>query len=833
MFFQYLIQFLLFSALLLSPIPFGSVQPWAYGAMEILVFLALLVWLLGSVKKGELRIIHSSLYLPLFLFILLVALQALNLRPLAYSLYLHPTRIGLLKLLCYSATLFLIVNTWSYETRRGFVIGLLFIASLICIYGLIQYGSGGYLIFDYLRTTKDKWLSGTFVNPNHFAAYLEMTIPLSIALLLSLGPRRGKKFILDIKEMLARGEIEALSRRLLLGSVIIILILTLTLTAARGGITSFLVAISFMPVLLLRSRTGKKAFLTLSIILLLGFFYAMWIGLEPVFAKFSRVESELYTMNGRLPVWRSTLELSRDHLWTGTGLGTYVHAFRQYKPIGLFRGMLVDHAHNDYLELLSETGIIGLLLFVWLILCFMRSLKMQSPTSIACLVSVIAILLHSLTDFSLQIPANALLFSALLAMGTIGRGPRSYSLSGLKCYALCIFASAICILLMASSMKPARAYHYFNKYKDSLLSEGPRGEDLKKAISFSPENFEYHFELGQFYSRLAYDGKADFATFTLNSYLALDAYREAARINPLDPYAHLVIGLRSGDGKDLSRAISLDPGNPYISYKVADFYLSKWKFLSEMEKGTCLDALKHTLSADPKNFMEILGRSWELIGDYRVVKEIIPPSSELHYRFSELLKKKGLWAEAEAQWREGHILEGKPIIECPREEGNLVLNGSFECTPGVAFGDWVLKEVKGVRAEIDSSFSYDGKSSLRISFDGTRDVRYAHTFEVVPVEPEKGYVFSAYMKLLDISTPKRPVFELSDLRGRQFIYRTTKPIYAEDRWREVSLDFKTPPGCRAIVIRLMRPYGGGGYPISGTLWIDKVRLTENQDLEVP
>ncbi len=822
-----LVQFLLFSALLLSPIPFGSVQPWAYGAMEILIFLALLAWLLGSVKKGELRIVHSSLYLPLFLFIVLVALQALNLRPIAYSLYLHPTRIGLLKLLCYSATFFLIVNTWSYETRRRFVTGLLFIAFFMCIYGLIQYGSGGYRIFGYLRTTQAKWLSGTFVNPNHFAAYLEMAIPLGIALLLSRGARRGKHFILGIKEILARGEIEALSRQLLLGFVIIILILSLILTAARGGITSFLVAISFMPVLLLRSRTGKRAFLALSIILLLGFFYAMWIGLEPVFAKFSRVESELYTIHGRLPLWRSTLELSKDHLWTGTGLGTYVHAFRQYKPIGLFLGGLIEHAHNDYLELLSETGIIGLFLFIWLILSFMKSLKMESPTSIACLVSVIAILLHSLTDFSLQIPANALLFSVLLGMGAIGGRQRSYSLFGLKCYALCIFASAICLLLIASSLKPARAQHYFNKYKGSLPSGEPGGEYLKKAISFSPENSEYHFELGQFYSRLAYNGKTDFETFTLNSYLALNSYREAARLNPLNSYAHLLIGLRSGSGKELSRAISLDPGNPYISYTVADYYLSKWEFLNKVERGICLDALKHTLSVDPKYFQRVLDRSWEIIGDYQMVKGIIPPSSEFHYRFSGLLQRKGLWAEAEAQWREGHTLEGMPIIECPREEGNLVLNGSFECTPGMAFGDWVLKEVNGARADIDSSFSYDGKSSLRISFDGTRDVRYAHTYEVVPVEPEKGYVFSAQMKLLGVSSPKRPVFELYDLRGRQFLYKTTKPIYAEDRWRETSLDFKTPPGCRAIVVRLMRPYGGGGYPISGTLWIDGVRLTEN------
>jgi O-antigen ligase len=826
MLFQYLTQFFLFSALLLSPIPFGSVQPWAYGAMEILVFLALLVWLLGSVKKGEIRVIHSSLYLPLFLFIVLVALQALNLRPIAYSLYRHPTRISLLKLLCYSATFFLIVNTWNYKTRRRLVTGLLFIASLMCIYGLLQYGSGGYRIFGYLRPTQGRLLSGTFVNPNHFAAFLEMTIPLGIALLLSRGTRRGKNSIREIKKVVARGDTEALSRQLLLGFVIIILTLSLILTAARGGITSFLVAISFMPALLLRSRIGKRAFLALSTILLLVFLYAMWVGLEPVFAKFSRVESELYTINGRLPVWRSTLALSRDHLLSGTGLGTYVHAFRQYKPVGLYLGGLIEHAHNDYLELLAETGITGLLLFIWLILSFLRSIKMESSTSIACLVSVIAILLHSLTDFSLQIPANVLLFSALLGMGTIGGRQKSHSLSGLKCYALGILASVICLFLIASSIKPPRARHYYNKYKDSLSSGEPQGEYLKKAISFSPKNSEYHFELGQFYSRLAYEGKADFETFSLNSYLALNSYREAARLNTLNPYAHLALGLRSGDGEEFSRAISLDPGNPYISFTVADHYLSRWEFLNEGEREICLDALKHTLSADPKYFPRVLERSWEGIGNYSVVKEIIPPSSEFHYRFSGLLQEKGLWVEAEAQWREGRSLEGKPIIECLREEGNLILNGSFECTPGTAFGDWIIKEVNGARTDLDSSFSYDGKNSLRISFDGTRDVRYVHTYEVVPVEPEKGYVFSARMKLLGVSSPKRPVFELSDLRGRKFFNQTTKPVYAEDRWREISLDFATPPGCRAIFVRLMRPYGGGGYPISGTLWIDWVKLTE-------
>ncbi|UCD85393.1 MAG: O-antigen ligase family protein, partial [Deltaproteobacteria bacterium] len=695
---------------------------------------------------------------------------------------------------------------------------------------LIQYGSDEYRIFGHLRAHQAKWTSGTFINPNHFAAYLEMTIPLGIALFLSRLPGRGKNFIREIKEVLARGDTRVLPRQLLLGFVIVVIILSLILTAARGGITSFLAAIFLMPALLLRSRIGRRASLAFSLILFLGFLYAMWIGPESVFTKFSQVESELYTMNGRLPVWSSTLALSRDHLWTGAGLGTYVYAFRQYKPIGLFLGRLIEHAHNDYLELLSETGIIGLLLFVWLILSFIRSLKLESTISTACLVSVVAILLHSLTDFSLRIPANALLFFTILAMGTIGRRQKSYSLPGLKCYLLCLLASAICILLMFFSLKYTWAHYYYNKYKESLQQEEPKSEYLKKAISFSPKNSEYYFELGQFYSRIAYDSKTNFETFTLNSYLALNAYREAARLNPLNPYAHLAIGLNTGDGKEISRAISLDPGNAHIAYKAADHYLGKWEFLSEEERDICLDALRHTLIADPKYFMEVLGRLWEIIGDYRVVKETIPPSPEFHYRFSEFLKNQGLWTEAEDQWREGHSLEGKPIIECPREEGNLILNGSFECTPGMAFGDWVLNEVNGVRAEVDSSFSYDGKSSLRISFDGTRDLRYTHTYEVVPVEPEKDYVFSAYMKLLDIPSPKRPVFALSDLRGRQFLYKTTKPIYAEDRWKEVVLDLKTPPGCQAIVIRLMRPSGGGGYPISGTLWIDSVRLTEEQDL---
>jgi putative inorganic carbon (hco3(-)) transporter len=129
----------------------------------------------------------------------------------------------------------------------------------------------------------------------------------------------------------------------------------------------------------------------------------------------------------RVSIFKDTWRIVHDHPWTGTGLGTLEIVFPRYESY--YDGRVVDHAHNDYLELLADTGLIGgtfMLGFVallgWRGISNLRAAKDPMYRSFYCgsVVACTGLLLHSIVDFNLHIPSNALLFLLLAAMATCG-----------------------------------------------------------------------------------------------------------------------------------------------------------------------------------------------------------------------------------------------------------------------------------------------------------------------------------------------------------------------------------------------------------------------------
>jgi O-antigen ligase len=147
---------------------------------------------------------------------------------------------------------------------------------------------------------------------------------------------------------------------------------------------------------------------------------SLWIGLNPVIKGFSEVSKDLEKEGARTRVWQDTCNLIKDYPTLGTGLGTYEYAYPKYKTIS--RQVLYDHTHNDYLELMSDTGITGVFiviagaayyLFMVTRLWFQRRNSFVRSITIGCLGGITYIILHSLTDFNLHIPANALHLSII------------------------------------------------------------------------------------------------------------------------------------------------------------------------------------------------------------------------------------------------------------------------------------------------------------------------------------------------------------------------------------------------------------------------------------
>jgi O-antigen ligase len=249
------------------------------------------------------------------------------------------------------------------------------------------------------------YLTGTFGNHNHFSGYLEMAIPVTLGSGLTLGQSRGKALFWT--------------------AVTIFLVLTQALTLSRGGWLSTLSALVFMGVLLIKPRFTDKRhrvqiFFPMMFLLFLPLFY------PPVLERITTLvhDNPLENLSFRLSVWEKCVDMIKATPFTGTGPGTFSRAFVFYNPNDF--NVLPVYAHNDYLQFLTETGIFFFVFSLGVIHNFFKLgfAKMQTQSrrskgiTLGAMASVFAILVHSLFDFNLHIPSNALTFTILAALAT-------------------------------------------------------------------------------------------------------------------------------------------------------------------------------------------------------------------------------------------------------------------------------------------------------------------------------------------------------------------------------------------------------------------------------
>jgi O-antigen ligase len=149
-----------------------------------------------------------------------------------------------------------------------------------------------------------------------------------------------------------------------------------------------------------------------------------WLGIGRALERFEQYRGLEVTEARRVEMARDTWRIFLDHPVLGTGFGTLQSVFPPYET--LYDGRVVNHTHNDYVELLAETGATGgVLAIMFLALLFLRSWRamdagrgsLELALHVGALVACFGILVHSLVDFNLHIPSNALIFllQAILA----------------------------------------------------------------------------------------------------------------------------------------------------------------------------------------------------------------------------------------------------------------------------------------------------------------------------------------------------------------------------------------------------------------------------------
>lgn len=380
----------------------GGVEEWARAVLETGAGLLFLIYALRLWLSEKERLVFSPLLPPLALFSLIVLGQWFF-RATASS---FNTRVALQLVLAYLILLFLAVQSFqTLRDWRAFIWFGMALGFLVSVFGILQHLTFNGRLYWFREMRYGGIPFGPYVNRNHFAGFAELVIPLALVPLVLGRVRR--------------------ERLLVVGLFAVLPVAALFLSASRGGIVSFCVQLILLGYLLLRRHGFGKRLVAASAVLLAALLLVSWLGVGQILQRFSSFQSLEVTEAKRVAMSRGSWHIFVDHPLAGTGLGTLQIVYPRYET--LYDGKIVNHSHNDYLEALAETGVLGGLCCVWFLGALLRKALSRvraqdySFTDVLQLSGMVAcagFLVHALVDFNLHIPSNALLFFLMAHLAT-------------------------------------------------------------------------------------------------------------------------------------------------------------------------------------------------------------------------------------------------------------------------------------------------------------------------------------------------------------------------------------------------------------------------------
>jgi O-antigen ligase len=390
--------------LLLAPLAFGAVEPWSIFALEACSMLLLALWVSRQWINHELNLSDHPLYRPMAAFFALLLVQW----TLGTTAYRHVTYAHLLLYAAYGMLVFVVTQTLRRSSQFELMAKLFsgyggVVAGFAMLQGLAPNGKL-YWIFP---LEQGGFIYGPYVNHNHYAGLMEMLLPFPL--------------------VLAASRFTDGSRKLVVAGIAALMAGSIFLSGSRGGMVAFVAQMLVLGVLLVRKREGSwKQPLMLGAFLAMVIVFLVWMGSNEVTHRLISIHSEAREEIGggtRISIDRDCLRMFAKRPFLGWGLGTFPIVYPGFRSF--YTTFFVNQAHNDYLQLLVETGVAGFSIAVWfMVLVFRRAagkLKNWTDTAsgaltVAALLGCVGILVHSFLDFNLQIPANAALFYVLCAI---------------------------------------------------------------------------------------------------------------------------------------------------------------------------------------------------------------------------------------------------------------------------------------------------------------------------------------------------------------------------------------------------------------------------------
>jgi len=338
--------------------------------------------------------------------------KALRFYPLSVDAF--ATFSGLLQYIAYFMIYIVVVNAVRTRILYWTVLYTIFVAGVFQgVYGLYEYLSGHHHIFAYEKEFNRESASGTFINRNHYAAYLELSLPLLITVVMGrlamLKARTG-----SIGARIAHA-LETQGSQVILALFMVVLVAVgLIFSFSRSGISFGIISliVFFFIYWRLREELSRKTYLILGILTTVAL--AVWIGLDPLLERFLKISLEWTAEGSRWNVYKDTFYMFTDFPVIGAGAGTFEQVFPMYRTF--VQNLFYTYAHNDYVQFLAESGLLVIFLFVALLEVLYTRLKRVMSRDISRLVvvqigafcSLLSLALHSFTDFGFHIPAIAI-----------------------------------------------------------------------------------------------------------------------------------------------------------------------------------------------------------------------------------------------------------------------------------------------------------------------------------------------------------------------------------------------------------------------------------------
>jgi O-antigen ligase len=396
-----------FGLLLLCPLAFGTVEPWSIYALEMFSSVLFTFWVVQQISAGVLEIRWHPLFAPMLVFAGLIVLQL----AIGSTAYKYATLSAGLLYWAYGFLCFLVAQSLRRTSQvKNLALALSSYGCSVAIFALLQGLTFKGKLY-WLRTpSHGGWIYGPYVNHNHYAGLMEMLFPVPLVFSLTNHARGG------------------LRRVAVLASVV--MATTIFLSGSRGGGIAFLCEIVVLLVAVMRqqNRIPFRGRLILVFFAVFSLASVALVGDHSLNERLTSVDSTEREMVGgmRQQIDRDLIKMFPHRLLLGWGLGTFADVYPQYRSF--YTSFLINEAHNDYLQLLIELGAAGFIVMIWFLYLVFRlaSTKLNNwatdvngAVALAAVLGITGILVHSLVDFNLQVPANASMFYVLCVIATM------------------------------------------------------------------------------------------------------------------------------------------------------------------------------------------------------------------------------------------------------------------------------------------------------------------------------------------------------------------------------------------------------------------------------